>query len=163
MPRLFLERSERAVRLLLEKTVVVLLSAIAVICFVEVVLRYGFGRSFGWYDEFTGYLLVWLTFLGAVLAQQQGRHIGVENLFERLGRQGRRLLMLFVQALLIAIHLVLLAYGSQLVARFLSDRAITLPVPMGIVYLVIPLSAALMLSVQVMAVTRLLRKPSTES
>jgi TRAP-type C4-dicarboxylate transport system permease small subunit len=153
----FAERVDRVIHRFLEATLVVLLSSMAMICFVEVVLRYGLGKSFGWYDEFTGYLLVWLTFLGAVAAQQEGRHIGMGGLAERLGPRRRRLAALGTHALMIALHLTLLFYGALLAFRFVSDRAITLPVPMGIIYTVIPLSALLMLGVEVIRLGRLFR------
>lgn len=152
----FLTRAERALRTALGWTVALILAAIATICFVEVVLRYGFGASFEWYDEGVGYLLVWLTFLGAVLAHAHGQHIGVENLLEALSPGPRRIVLLAGHALLVAIHVVLLLYGAQIVARFLAEQAITIPVPMGLVYLVIPLSAFLMLVVEAFHIARTL-------
>lgn len=156
-----IDRLEALLRSALNGAVVALLAAIAVICFVEVVLRYGFGRSFGWYDEFVGYLLVWLTFLGAVLAQSHRQHIGIENLLESVPATARFVLRLTNHALLVAVHVVLLVYGGQLVSRFLAERAITLPVPMGAVYLVIPASAALMLLVEAVHVARTLSSRGT--
>ena len=132
-----------------------ILAAIATICFVEVVRR-PFGASFVWYDEFIGYLLVWLTFLGAVLARSYHQHIGVENLLDRVSPAKRRLLELATHGLMVLVHVVLLLYGAQLVSRFLTERAITLDIPIGLIYLVIPLSAALMLLVEALQITRLL-------
>jgi TRAP-type C4-dicarboxylate transport system permease small subunit len=51
---------------------------------------------------------------------------------------------------------VLLVYGAELAVRFLQENAITLPVPMGAVYAVIPISAALMLLVEGIRIARLL-------
>jgi TRAP-type C4-dicarboxylate transport system permease small subunit len=153
----FLARTERILRRFLEAAVVAGLTAMAVICFVEVVLRYRFAESFGWYDEFTGYLLVWLTFLGAVLAQLDNRHIGVGNLFRRLSPKGCLYRDLILTVLMVAIHVLLLVKGWQLAARLSSEQAITLPVPMGFVYAVIPLSAAFMLLVLTIQAARLVR------
>jgi TRAP-type C4-dicarboxylate transport system permease small subunit len=136
-------------------SVSLVLAAIAVICFVEVILRYVYGDSFPWYDEFVGYLLVWLTFLGAVLAHSHRQHIGIENALDRLKERPRRLVELLNHALLIGVHVVLLLYGAQLVARFLTENAITLPVPMGLVYSVIPIYAGLMLVVEGISIARL--------
>jgi TRAP-type C4-dicarboxylate transport system permease small subunit len=152
-----LDRVERILRSGLSIAASLVLSAIAVICFVEVILRYVYGDSFPWYDEFVGYLLVWLTFLAAVLAQSHRQHIGIENLLERLPEGRRRVVELLNHSLIFAVHVVLLVYGAQLVARFLSENAITLPVPMGIVYSVIPAYAALMLVVEAIAIARLTR------
>jgi TRAP-type C4-dicarboxylate transport system permease small subunit len=149
-----LDRVERALQSGLGAALVLLLSAIAGICLVEVILRYVFSASFSWYDELVSYLLVWITFLGAVLAQSHGQHIGIGNLVERAPRRSRRALELANHAVLIAVHLVLLVYGTELAVRFLGERAITVPLPMGVVYGVIPLSAALMLVVEVIRIRR---------
>ena len=58
---------------------------------------------------------------------------------------------------MLVLHILLLYYGGQLAIRFLTDRAITLPVPMGIIYAVIPLSAVLMLAPLMIQLGRLLR------
>ncbi len=152
-----LDRVERALRSGLGVAVSVLLSAIAVICFVEVILRYVFAASLSWYDELVGYLLVWLTFLGAVLAQSHRQHIGIGDLVERAPEWTRRALSLAGHLVIVGIHLVLLVYGAQLAMRFLGEGAITLPVPMGVVYGVIPVSAALMLVAEGIHVVRLVR------
>jgi TRAP-type C4-dicarboxylate transport system permease small subunit len=152
-----LDRVELALRSSLCVVLSVLLSAMAVICFLEVILRYLFAASLSWYDEFVGYLLVWLTFLGAVLAQSHGQHIGIGDLVEHAPARFRRVLELAKHMVLVAVHLVLLVYGAQLAFRFLEERAITLPVPMGVIYGVIPVSAALMLVVEGLRIARLAR------
>jgi TRAP-type C4-dicarboxylate transport system permease small subunit len=148
---------ELALRRVLDLVIAILIAAIAVICLLEVILRYLFLSSFAWYDEFVGYLLVWLTFLGAVLAQSHDQHIGIADLVERAPLRLRRALELGCQLVLAGVHVVLLVYGWQLAARFLTERAITVPVPMGAVYAVVPLSAALMLVVQAARIARLVR------
>jgi C4-dicarboxylate transporter DctQ subunit len=152
-----LDRIELALRLGLGAAVSVLLSAIAAICFLEVILRYLFAASLSWYDELVGYLLVWLTFLSAVLAQSHGQHIGISDLVEHAPPRSRRVLELAKHTVLVAVHLVLLIYGAQLAMRFLGERATTVPVPMGVVYGVIPASAALMLLVEGARIARLVR------
>lgn len=150
------DRFESGLRLGLTVAVSTILVAIAAVCFIEVARR-PFGQSFVWYDEFVGYLLVWLTFLGAALARSHHEHIGVDNLVERAGPLGRKVLTLSVHAVMIGIHVVLLVYGSSLVSRFLTERAITVDVPIGLVYSIIPGSAALMIAIELIAIWRSLR------
>ncbi len=150
-----LDRVEHGLRAALGVVLSVAIAAIAVICFVEVILRYVFGASLSWYDEFVGYLLVWLTFLGAVLAQSYGQHIGIENIVEMTSGRTKVALQIARHALMAGIHVILLLYGTQLAARFLEEEAITLPVPMGAIYAVIPISAALMLVVEGARIARL--------
>ncbi len=120
-----------------------ILAAIAAICLVEVVLRHGFGAGVGFYDELAGFLLVWLTFLGAVLARRDRAHIGIRELLDRAGPRVRRVGRIAEHLAMLVLHLVLAWYGTLLATRFLTERAITMPVPMGVFYLVLPLFAVL--------------------
>ena len=56
----------------------------AVIVCWAVFTRYVLNSSLVWYDEFASYLLVWLTFYGAVVADYQRRHIGFDLLVNKL-------------------------------------------------------------------------------
>ena len=152
-----LTRLEDFLRSTLSIAIAGILGAIATICFIEVVRR-PFGESFVWYDEFVGYLLVWLTLLGAVLARLQREHIGIDNLLKKVPQSVRLWLAWTSHLVMIFVHIVLLAYGSQLVFRFLSERAITIDVSIGLVYSVIPCSAAVMLLVELIHLKRLLEK-----
>jgi TRAP-type C4-dicarboxylate transport system permease small subunit len=152
-----LEGIESKLRPSLGAVVSLLLAAIAVICLLEVVLRYLFAASLSWYDEVVGYLLVWLTFLGAVLAQIHRQHIGVEELLERAPERSRRWMEVARHTVLLAVHLALLVYGTELALRFLGESASSVPVPMGAVYAVIPLSAALMVVLESARILRVFR------
>ena len=137
----------------------VLLAGIAVLCLVEVILRYGFGGGLGFYDELAGFALVWLTFVGAVLARRDGAHIGIRDLVSRLSSRPRRIARLLEHTAVLALHLVLAWFGAVLVLRFLGERSITMPIPMGAFYLVLPLFALLTAGIEVRRLVALLRSP----
>ncbi len=46
--------------------------------FTNVVTRYGFGFSIAWAEEVSGFLMIWITYIGAGLALRQGRHVAIE-------------------------------------------------------------------------------------
>lgn len=149
---------------LLETACSVLLAAMAALCLVEVGLRYGFGGTLGFYDELAGFLLVWLTFLGSCLARRDRAHIGIRDLVERLRPGRRRVAALLEHAAMLALHGVLLWFGAALALRFASERAITMPLPMGLFYLVLPLSALLTAALEVRSLLALFgpRAPAGE-
>lgn len=136
-----------------------LLAAIAALCLIEVTLRYGFGAGLGFYDELAGFALVWLTFLGAVLARRDGAHIGIRDLVSRLAPRPRRIARILEHATVLSLHLVLAWFGSVLVLRFLGERSITMPIPMGAFYLVLPLFAVLTAAMEARRLVALLRQP----
>ena len=132
-----------------------LVGALAVLVAVEVFFRYVLNASISWYDEFAGYLLVWVTFLGAVLALDRGRHIGFETLVERFPLLAQKVAMTIVYLLLITLQVVLVYYGWILTTRLSGETAITLPVPIGLVYVVIPTTGAMMLLICVMRIVQI--------
>ena len=52
----------------LEFLLILLLSAMAIMVFVNVVMRYGFNSGLNISDELSRYFFVWVTFIGAVVA-----------------------------------------------------------------------------------------------
>ncbi|HHW7519515.1 TRAP transporter small permease [Mannheimia haemolytica] len=77
---------------LLEILVVVILSAMSILVFVNVVLRYGFNSSISMTEEVSRYMFVWLAFLGAVLAFSENQHVKVTMLTDKLSPTARNIL-----------------------------------------------------------------------
>jgi TRAP-type C4-dicarboxylate transport system permease small subunit len=77
----------------LEALLVILLAAMAIMVFGNVVLRYGFNSGILVSEELSRYFFVWLTFIGAVVTFRENAHLGVESLVQRFGRGGRLICM----------------------------------------------------------------------
>jgi TRAP-type C4-dicarboxylate transport system permease small subunit len=77
----------------LEGLLVLLLAAMVVMVFGNVVLRYLFDTGIDVSEELSRYFFVWLTFIGAVVVGREHAHLGVETLVSRLGEKGRKLCM----------------------------------------------------------------------
>ena len=141
----------------MEYLVIGLVGALAILVAVEVFFRYVLNASISWYDEFAGYLLVWVTFWGAVLALDRGRHIGFETVVERFSILAQKLVMTIVYLLLIGLQIVLIHYGWMLTTQLTGETAITLPVPIGVIYLAIPATGAMMLLICIMRIVQIWR------
>jgi len=145
---------DSGLRRLVEGLSIGLLAALTAICVLEVTLRNLAGASLGWGDEMAGYLLVWLTFIGATLAQLDSGHIGADLVSRFLSPAGRRRLERVSQGILLALQLFLLIGGVQLVSIALRDRATSLPISMGVLYAAVPLSALLLAITHLAALLR---------
>jgi TRAP-type C4-dicarboxylate transport system permease small subunit len=77
----------------IEILLILLLAGMALMVFVNVVLRYGFNSGLNISDEMSRYFFVWLTFIGAVVAFREHGHLGVETLVALFGRKGRIICM----------------------------------------------------------------------
>ncbi|WP_442894560.1 TRAP transporter small permease [Bradyrhizobium sp. AZCC 1588] len=92
---------------LLKVAIAICLAAMVVLVFTNVVLRYLFNSGIATSEELSRWLLVWLTFLGAIVALRLHAHLGVDTLVRALPPRGKLicfvvsyLLMLYVDALL---------------------------------------------------------------
>lgn len=115
------------------------------IVLVGIFYRYVVDQSLSWYDEFAGYILVWLTMYGSVLALAKKKHISFDTLVERLGPRGRRVAEIVSVVAVMSFSLVLLVSGWELVREMADETAVSLPgVKMAWIYSVMPISGGLM-------------------
>jgi len=135
-----------------------LLVAMVALVTLGVFFRYVLDASLTWYDEFASYLLVWLSFYGAVAAAYRGRHIAFDTLAERSGPAARRLFAVAREVGCLAFQAVLVVYGVVLVRAVEHETAVSIEwVRMGWVYSALPVSGALMLLVSLVRLGTLLR------
>jgi TRAP-type C4-dicarboxylate transport system permease small subunit len=125
---------------------------------VGVFFRYVLDASLAWYDEFASYLMVWLTFYGAVVVSYRRRHISFETLAESLGPKGRRAVGILTELLVLAFQVVLAYWGWIALDAMSFDTAVSLTwVRMTWVYSVLPISGALMLLISVVHLADVIR------
>jgi TRAP-type C4-dicarboxylate transport system permease small subunit len=70
-----------------EAVAAVLLAAVAIVVFLQVITRYLLEMSLPWPEEAARYLLVWLVFMGAAAAGAHGQQLVVDTLTEALPRR----------------------------------------------------------------------------
>jgi TRAP-type C4-dicarboxylate transport system permease small subunit len=90
----------------LEFLLIFLLSSMAIMVFLNVVLRYGFNSGLNVSDELSRYFFVWLTFIGAVVAFREHSHVGVETLVMLFGRKGRVICMILSNIVIIGVSAI---------------------------------------------------------
>jgi TRAP-type C4-dicarboxylate transport system permease small subunit len=125
---------------------IVLLAAMVVVVTWAVFTRYVLNSSLVWYDEFASYLLVWLTFFGAVVADYHRKHINFDLLVNKLGPTARRVADIVGEIAVLGFQWVLFYYGWVLTARMGDETAISLPwVSIMWVTAVLPVAGAMLL------------------
>lgn len=91
------------------------LGVMAMLVFVNVVLRYGFGTGIAAAEELSRLLFVWMVFIGAVAAYPVGEHMAFTSLLAMLTSKPRILaFMTLLVRLLMLLGCVLLARGAWL-------------------------------------------------
>jgi TRAP-type C4-dicarboxylate transport system permease small subunit len=108
-----------------------------------VITRYAIGNQAGWTEELARYLLIWISLLGAAYAVAKRSHIAISLLPDSLeGDKQRRLNRLIDLFILIFAVAVLIVGGIYYVwlTFSLGQQAPSLGIPVGFVYLAVPLS-----------------------
>ena len=135
-----------------------LLVVIVALVVLQVVARYVLRISLPWPEELARFLLIWLTFTGAVVGTWHHAHFRVDVLAERLPAPARRGLTLVLQLLTVGV-LGLFVWQSIELARltgFMQSTAMELS--MAWVYAALPVGGALMLAWHVREVARAIRR-----
>ena len=105
---------------LIEGLMVLLMAAMVVLVFGNVVLRYAFNSGITVSEELSRWMFVWLTFLGAVVALKENGHLGTDMLVGRLGPMGRRACLVIAQIAMLYMTWLLFS-GSLAQARINWD------------------------------------------
>lgn len=119
----------------IEAICVIILSAMSILVFVNVVLRYGFNSSINVTEEVSRYMFVWLAFLGAVLAFNDNQHVSVTVFVEKLSPVAKKLLHIVTDAVML-FCCYLVVDGSWIQFNLnLNNLAPISGLPQGITYL----------------------------
>lgn len=133
----------RALEQALRAAVAALVATIAVMVTAQVVFRYAVQQPIVWSEEFTTLCYQWLTYLGAALAVRYRAHYGVDLAVRFLGPRWRAMLEWLEHAVVWLIALFMLFYGWRIVESSWVQMYPTLPFSVGMGYLVLPISGAL--------------------
>ena len=74
-----------------ELTLVIMLSAMVIMVFGNVVLRYGFNDGIISSEELSRFLFIWITFLGAIVTMRDNAHLGLDSVVRMLSLRGKKI------------------------------------------------------------------------
>lgn len=96
---------------LIELLMALMLSAMVIAVFMNVVLRYTAGTGFASSEELARLLFVWLVCMGAILASAENRHLGFDLVQSRLPRRARQACT-WITRVLVLYPILLLIQGA---------------------------------------------------
>lgn len=112
----------------------------------QVFSRYVLSSPSSYTDELAGYLLIWVGMLGAAYVAGRNEHLAIDLLLQRSSPDRRYKLEMIISVIIIVFAItVMIVGGSWLVSTrlYLSVKSSALGVPLGYVYLVLPISGLL--------------------
>jgi TRAP-type C4-dicarboxylate transport system permease small subunit len=119
---------------LAELALVLLLTAMVVMVFGNVVLRYGFNDSIIYSEELSRFFFIWITFLGAVVTMRDNAHLGLDSVVRKLSLRGKKIAFAISNVLML-MCCTLMFYGTLKQHGInASTRSAVTELPMSWVY-----------------------------
>jgi TRAP-type C4-dicarboxylate transport system permease small subunit len=109
----------------------------------QVASRFIIGHPSSFTDELAGFLLIWVGLMGAAYAAGQKQHLAIDLLSAKLSVKGRRIQSTMINVLIALFSLVILIGGGLnlvYITFHLKQISSALQIPIGYVYVVLPLS-----------------------
>ena len=139
--------------------VIGMMAVMSVVVLAQVFLRYVVQASLSWSEELARYLMVWIGLFGASLALQEGRHIEVTLLLDRMPRALRKILMGIALLAVLGFLGLVFYQGIVLTRNIWLQRSPAMSLPMVIPYAAIPLGSVFMMIQVLLALCRLVTEP----
>ena len=144
----------------LELLLIILMTVLVLDVLWQVFSRYLLSSPSSFTDELAGFLLIWVGVLGAAYVAGRKEHLAIDILIQRSppARQ-RKLLYLIHSLILLFAFSVMVIGGVYLVyTRFvLQVKSAALQLPLGYVYIVLPISGLIIMYYEVVHILNLKR------
>lgn len=129
-------------------TVVVLMSIITVNVLWQVFSRFVLQNPSSFTEELARYMLIWIGILGAAYVAGQKLHLAIDLLSTKLTGKSKSVLEIFIQLCIFVFSFFVMVIGGVRLVYItlqLNQISAALQLPLGYVYLVLPISGILMM------------------
>jgi TRAP-type C4-dicarboxylate transport system permease small subunit len=133
---------------IIEFALISIMSILVIDVLWQVFSRYVLADPSSFTDELAGFLLIWVGLLGAAYVAGKNEHLAIDLLLQKTKGAKKRRLQIFINAIVGVFALfVMVVGGSWLVyTRFyLGVTSAALALPLGYVYIIVPISGILTL------------------
>jgi C4-dicarboxylate transporter, DctQ subunit len=143
----FVQRFDRVLTRIENVLAASALGLATIIAIVAVVLRYAFGIFLFWSEEAIIYLIIYSTFLGAVITLRHNEHVNVDIFGAFLKARGKRAFAVLAAAITVVYLVCIGAFAWLLLFEPFSTSTITpsLKLPLWVVEAAVPIGLTLML------------------
>lgn len=133
---------------ILEKILIFLMGILVIDVLWQVFSRYLLSSPSSFTDEMAGFLLIWVGLLGSAWVSGRNEHLAIDLLIQKSRPARQKFLNKLISLLIMffAITVLIVGGGWLTYTRFaLNVRSAALDLPLGFVYLVLPISGILIL------------------
>ncbi len=144
----------------LEVSLVILMSVLVLDVLWQVFSRYLLSSPSSLTDELAGFLLIWVGVLGAAYVAGRKEHLAIDILIQRSPPARQRFLLYLIHSLIFLFALSVMVTGGFILvySRFvLQVKSAALQLPLGFVYIVLPISGLFIMFYEVFHMLNLKR------
>jgi TRAP-type C4-dicarboxylate transport system permease small subunit len=141
----------------LEALCALLVAAMVVLLFIQVVGRYGFENPPDWTEELARTVFIYLTFVGGALAIVRNAHLRIESFHSRLSPRSKTMLDILLAIVGVAFLAVTLYYSVGLLGRLSHQPMSSVPVSKAFMFAAVPVGCALMLVYELLRIRNYVR------
>lgn len=121
----------------------ILLAILLTLCFFNVALRL-MNQPLSWSDEAMRFLMIWMAFLACPVLINRNEHLVVDLVATVFRKEAMRKRMYFIGNVMLLAFLIFLFFPCvELVMKNMISKSSAMRIPMGYIYLCIPVSIAL--------------------
>lgn len=132
----------------LEKVLIFIMGIMVIDVLWQVLSRYVLSSPSSFTDELAGFLLIWVGILGAAYVAGQRQHLAIDLLIQKSSVSNQKKLNNIINICIAIFALSVMVVGGMwlVITRFqFNVSSAALQIPLGYVYMVMPLSGLLML------------------
>lgn len=123
---------------LVDKVINILMASflllMGIFIFGNVLLRYCFNSGWTWAEELSRFLFVWVTFIGAIRAMKENKHLGFSSLIRRMPLTIQKLFLVISNVMLMYVLYLLFMGSWDMTILGLSNVAAATNIPMAFMF-----------------------------
>jgi len=157
-----LDRISDGINRVVTYLVAVLLGAMTIIVFLQVLFRYVLNAPLDWSEELSTFTFVWASLLGASIGLKRSEHPRLDLIVNLFPSKTQKTIAGLYNLTILFLLAVLFIYGAKLTVTMKSQLTAALEYSVSFVYAVLPVSAAIMFIHLAIQTVRLFSKRNQE-
>jgi TRAP-type C4-dicarboxylate transport system permease small subunit len=155
-----MQKFQHILNRVLEVFLIFLMTVLVLDVLWQVFSRYLLSSPSSFTDELAGYLLIWVGVLGAAYVAGRREHLAIDILIQRSPPSRQRFLLFLIHSLIFLFALSVMVVGGVylMYTRFvLQVKSAALQLPLGYVYIVLPISGLIIMYYELIHILNLKR------
>lgn len=140
-----------------EILIIAMFSAMVIVIFAQVIMRYVFNNSLYWSEELGKFFFVWISWLGISLGEREGEHIKITMLVDRLSFKKAHFFNVISSIIVFAICFITFYYSSSLVISQWTTKYAGIHISISWGYLAVAVGTGLMAIRSIVAISKSLK------